>query len=85
MKHLHIVRDPNERLAIEVAARQSKEDAVSLLLIQDGVLARPPLDRINCYALSDDLEARQVSSPGGVIDYDGMARMIAEHDKVVVW
>ena len=85
MNILHIVRDPNERLALEIAGRQSKEDSVSLLLIQDGVLARPSLDRVTCYALSDDLEARGVSSPGRVVDYDGMARMISEHDKVVVW
>ena len=85
MKILHVIRDPNERLALEIAEREAKQDAVSLLLIQDGVLAQPSLQAIAVYALADDLEARGVTGRGSVVDYDGAICLMADHEKVIVW
>ena len=85
MKSLHIIRDPNERLGLEVAAHESRHGQVSLLLIQDAVLARLALDGAAVYALSDDLEARGMKGPALSVDYDAAVRLMAGHDKVVVW
>jgi sulfur relay protein TusB/DsrH len=85
MTTLHVIRGPNERLALEIAGHQSKRESVSLLLIQDAVLSRPALDGATIYALSDDLEARGVKGRGVAVDYDGVIRLIAEHDRVIVW
>jgi sulfur relay protein TusB/DsrH len=85
MKSLHVIRDPNERLGLEVAAHQSKHGQVSLLLIQDAVLTRLALDGVAVYALSDDLEARGVKGHARSVDYDAAVRLMVGHDKVVVW
>jgi len=86
MRCLHIIRDPHEQLGLELASRQAAEHAVSLLLVQDGVLARPEgLEAASIYALADDLEARGRLGAWEAVDYDTAVRLIAEHDKVFVW
>jgi len=85
MKTLHVIRDPNERLALELAERESERDTVSLLLIQDGVLARPLSERVTLYVLADTTRACGVADQSVVVDDNGAVRLIAEHDRVVVW
>jgi len=85
MRCLHIVRDPHEQLGLELARRQASEHAVSFLLVQDGVLARPEVAGARVYALADDLEARGRLGAWEAVDYDTAVRLIAEHDKVFVW
>lgn len=80
MRILHVIRNPNDRLAVEVAGQQGKSCQVALLLIQDGVLARPDVPGAAVYAL-----ARGVTATGETVDYDGAVRLIAAHDTVVVW
>lgn len=74
MRILHIIRDPRERLALEVALHQAEGHEVALLLIQDGVLVDPHLspppckgegrgEGIRIHALSDDLQARNIPAP----------------------
>lgn len=99
MRILHIIRDPRERLALEVALHQAEGHEVALLLIQDGVLvdphpSPPPCkgegrgEGIRIYALSDDLEARNIPAPqhpASKLDYEGAIKLIVEYDKVIVW
>ena len=85
MRLLHIVRDPHEALGLELARQQASGHAVSLLLVQDGVLARPEVAGARVYALADDLEARGRLGVWEAIDYDRAVHLIAEHDKVFVW
>lgn len=85
MRLLHVVRDPHEALGLELARQQAAEHQVSLLLVQDGVLARPEVEGARVYALADDLEARGRLWSWEAVDYEGAVRLIAEHDKVYVW
>lgn len=85
MRILHVIRNPNDRLAVEVAGQQGKSCQVALLLVQDGVLARPDVPGAAVYALARDPEARGVTATGEAVDYDGAVRLIAAHDTVVVW
>ncbi len=85
MRILHVLRDPNDRLAVEVARQQGETNQIALLLIQDGVLARPDLPSAKVYALAHDLEASGVTGAGEPLDYGDVVRLIVEHDKVIVW
>ena len=85
MNILHVIRDPHERLALELARHQSAHNRVSLLLIQDAVLARPMLDAVSVYTLAEDLEARGAQHQGVRVDYDEAVRLMVGHDKMVVW
>lgn len=82
MKTLHIIRDPRETLAIELATHQPEEAA--LLLVQDGVFLRLAFPG-RIHALADDLAARNLTAPYEPVDYEGAVKLIFEHDKVVVW
>jgi len=82
MKILHIIRDPQETLAIELATQQSEEAA--LLLVQDGVFLRQAFPG-RIHALADDIAARNLAAPYGPVDYEGAVKLIFEYDKVVVW
>ena len=82
MKTLHIIRDPQEILAIELATQQLEE--VALLLMQDGVFLRQAFPG-RIYALADDSAARNLTAPYEPVDYEGAVKLIFEYDKVVVW
>ncbi|MBI3804998.1 MAG: sulfurtransferase TusB [Nitrospirae bacterium] len=81
MKTLHIVRKTNDPLAQEAIA-QDRQAAV--LLIQDGVFAKGPFPS-ETYACREDLTARGIASPHPAVDYAEIARLIAEHDRVITW
>lgn len=84
MKVLHIIRDPREKLALEVARYQAGFKRVSLLLIQDGVLADIKSD-FSVYALGEDMEARGIQGRYPSVDYSEMVGLITGHDQVIVW
>ena len=81
MKILHIIRNPNDATAIEIAQAQSKEHEVALLLLHDGIYASPGL---TSYAASDDAMARGVTKHE-CVGYDRIVEMIFEYDKVISW
>jgi sulfur relay protein TusB/DsrH len=82
MKTLHIVRKGADRLAMEAIRHEQREGAV--LLIQDGVLAKGAFPN-ETYSCQEDLIARGIASRHRAVDYDAIARLIAEHDRVIVW
>lgn len=85
MRILHILRQIHEDRALAVAERQrASGHQVTLLLLQDAVLSRPRFgDEI--YACAEDVKARTGQAPYPTLDYDGIARMIFEYERVVSW
>ena len=68
----------------------------SLLLIEDAVLliSSPNYmstipDRVRCYALLSDIEARGMQSKSNTrvetIDFEGFVDLVAHHDKTMSW
>lgn len=84
MKILHIIRNVDEKTAIELAKFQSKSNDVAVLLIQDGVYIK--LDKsFNTYACLKDVEARNISVDYKLVDYSEIVKLIFEYDKAIVW
>lgn len=86
MKFLHVLRTIGDRLPLELARSQQGRHEVSLLLMQDAVWASHALgENLPAYALRADLEARGLPVGPSAVDYDDAIRLMAEHDRVVVW
>lgn len=81
MKTLHILRKTTDPFAFE--AIQSDPQA-AVLLIQDAVLIKGSFPA-ETYACHEDLAARGIERPFRVVDYNDIARLIAEHDRVITW
>ena len=76
MKTLHVLRNPNDKEAQGIIA---DDENSSTLLIQDGVYAETE----KAHKCKDDLDARGLSGDG--LEYNEIVKLIAEHDKVIVW
>jgi len=85
MKIFHVIRTLPDALPLELARRQQADHEVSLLLVQDGVFASPTVGATPVYALKADLEARGLPAGPTAVDYDEAIRLMAEHDRVIVW
>jgi sulfur relay protein TusB/DsrH len=83
MKILHITRNPNDEIPIEIAKSQSEEHEVSVLLLHDAVYAIPDV-QFKVYACTADAEARGVMGHE-CVDYKRIVQMLFEFDKVVSW
>ncbi|MFQ5802416.1 MAG: DsrH/TusB family sulfur metabolism protein [Candidatus Methylomirabilales bacterium] len=86
MKYLHIIKDPRETWAWEVAEAQvGAGHEVAILLWQDGVLARRQTS-LPLYAAASDLDARAL--PVGrfkAVDYGEVVDLIFQYDRVTCW
>lgn len=86
MRYLHIIKDPHETLAWEVAEAQAAENhEVAVLLWQDGVLSTRQ-STLSRYAVAADLEARGI--PAGrfkAVEYREIVELIFQHDRVTCW
>lgn len=85
MKILHIVRDMEEALPLQVAGEQQGQGHdVTLLLLHDAVLRRVsfPGPVIAC---EDDLAARGVEGRYPAVDYRGIVQAILDHERVISW
>lgn len=86
MKYLHIIKDPGETFAWEVAEDQARGGhEVAVLLWQDGVLSTRP-SPLPLYATAADLEARGM--PVGrfkAVEYQEVVELIVQHDRVTCW
>ncbi len=81
MKILHIIRNPNEVLPVEIATSQSAAHDVKILLLHDAVYSRPGLP---AYACAADAKARGVTWHD-CVDYAGIIKMLFEFDKIISW
>ena len=84
MKVLHIIRRAGDPLVQEIIDQYRTKGDVSILLIQDGVLARLE-NQGEIYASINDVRARGVDVSYKLVDYPAMCEMMIGHDKVVVW
>lgn len=69
---------------MEAIRNEQQQRAVAVLLLQDGVLTKGNFGN-ETYACQEDLDARGINSPHRAVDYDAIARLIAEHDRVITW
>jgi len=86
MKLLHVLRTIGDRLPVELARSQEGHHEVSLLLVQDAVwVSHAHGSGLPAYVLRADLEARGLPAGPSAVDYDDAIRLMAEHDRVIVW
>ncbi|RJP18029.1 MAG: hypothetical protein C4520_15200 [Candidatus Abyssobacteria bacterium SURF_5] len=85
MKVLHIIRNHDDGLALRLVEAINRLDGVeqALLMIQDGVYADS--FGLKTYACSEDVQARGVQTDHELVDYDRIADMIFEYDRVITW
>ena len=84
MKVLHIIRKGADPLVQEIIDQHRTKGDVSILLIQDGVLAKLE-DQGEIYASINDVRARGLDVSCKLVDYPAICEMVIGHDKVVVW
>ena len=84
MKILHVLRSIDDEWAVSIAQEHLKEHNVGVLLLHDAVLTEVPLN-VETVACQDDVEARGGRSKYPTVDYDGIARMLFEYDRVISW
>ncbi len=84
MKILHMIREIEDRRALDTARAHSAEHQVTLVLLQDAVLGRFPWDG-EIYACREDVEARGVKAEAKEVEYQELIRMIFGHDRVIMW
>ena len=84
MKVLYIIRRECDQLTQEIMDHNRTAGEVSVLLIQDGVLAKLKGDG-DILASVNDVEARGIRVPHKLVDYPAICQLIVEHDKVIVW
>jgi sulfur relay protein TusB/DsrH len=84
MKSLHIVRKANDPLAMEAIQNEQQQSSVAILLLQDGVLSKGPFPD-DTYICREDLTARGIKSRYRPVNYDAIAQLIADHDRIVTW
>ncbi len=84
MKILHILRNLDDEWAISIIQEHGKENHVGVLLLHDAVLTGIPFEA-ETFASHDDVEARGGRCKYPTIDYDGIARMLFEYDRVISW
>lgn len=91
MRILHIVTQSDDRRALAVAERHAAQHAVTVLLLQDGVLQRTGrLRGVRVCACRADVAARGLSSSIALsdmtlLDYDGIVDLIRAHERVWSW
>jgi len=84
MKTLHVIRKTTDPLAMEAIRSERGRREIGVLLLQDGVLARGAFPDAT-YVCEEDLAARGIKSPYRVVDYEAIARLMAEYDRVTTW
>jgi sulfur relay protein TusB/DsrH len=85
MKVLHVIRNNDDLLARRIIEEIQNLDHPdqALLLIQDGVYARP--GNLRTFACAEDVRARGVETDLELVDYDRIVEMVFEYDKVITW
>ena len=84
-KILHIIKDLNEPVAIDIAKKQADTNEIGLLFIHDAVLGDLSSDFAKVYALDADIQARNLNVDADIVDYGGMVQLLFEYDKIISW
>jgi sulfur relay protein TusB/DsrH len=80
MPILHILTQPDDRLALEAIAADA---AATILLLQDGVYTGIEAPRV--FAGEADARARGLDCPYQLVDDAAVVDLIVEHDRVICW
>ncbi len=81
MRILHIIRNPKDATAIEIAESQSHAHEVKILLMHDAVYSKTELPACACEA---DARARGVTWHE-CVNYAGIVKMLFDYDRVISW
>ncbi len=84
MKTLHILRKIDDPFVKSVIADEAAHRPLTLLLMQDGVLATGEFPE-DTYVCQEDLAARAAESPYFLINYAGITRLITECERIITW
>lgn len=84
-KILHIIKDMDDSVPIDIAKKQADTNEVGLLFIHDAVLGNLSFDFAKVYALDADVRARNLNVEAETVDHNGMVQLLFEYDKVVSW
>lgn len=86
MKFLHIIKNPAETWAWEMAEEQAKRGhEVAILLWQDGVLSTRETS-LPLYAATADVAARGVAGERfRAVDYRDVVELVFQYDRVSCW
>lgn len=84
MSILHLLRNPDDTRALETARAHAREHEVTLILLQDAVYLGP-VSGVRTLACAADRAARPAAPACEEVDYDGIVRLIASHDRVISW
>jgi hypothetical protein len=81
---LHILRSLKDESAWQLIATQQQLHPVAVLLMQDAVLAPPPLN-VPMYACEADVQARGLPVPLPLLTYDQIIALVFSCQRVTVW
>jgi sulfur transfer complex TusBCD TusB component (DsrH family) len=81
---LHILRSLKDESAWQLIATQQQLHPVAVLLMQDAVLAPPPLN-VPMYACEADVQARGLPVPLPLLTYDQIIELVFSCQRVTVW
>lgn len=86
MKYLHIIKNPAETWAWDVAEEQAKRGhEVAILLWQDGVLSTRETS-LPLYAAASDVAARGVPrAQFRAVEYRDVVDLVFQYDRVSCW
>jgi sulfur relay protein TusB/DsrH len=80
MPTLHILTQPDDRLALDAIAADA---GATILLLQDGVCTGIEAPRV--FAGEADVRARGLDWPYQLVDDAAVVDLIVEHDRVICW
>lgn len=84
-KILHIIKNPNDPLAMMVIREQLGDHSIEVVLIQDAVGWRPSLPEDRVRVLEEDAKIRQVDPGFKTIRYPELVELIFKVDSVTTW
>lgn len=81
---LHILTHADNAEAWEAIASESRGQAVTVLLVQEAVLA-PPHSSVTVVASRADWQRHGAVHPHKTVDYEDILQLIDEHDVIRRW
>ncbi|OGW01428.1 MAG: hypothetical protein A2Z59_10260 [Nitrospinae bacterium RIFCSPLOWO2_02_39_17] len=85
MKILHILRDPNNKYAIEAVTSHGIDTDTELILMHDAVYLKISCAGVKTFACKNDVDTRGIKSAWETIDYDDIIKKVFESDLVTCW
>ena len=85
MKIIHILRSPNDTLALETLNKQSEHMEVTVILLQDAISVQE-ISAQHLFVLEEGICKDRIKETSiRSINYRDFLNLIFEHDKVLCW